>query len=115
LVEKPLHQNQFAYRAGISTETALFQVVNRLEKSLNHKDIVLGAFLDIEGAFDNTSFHAIVKAAGDRGLEKTCCRWIGSMLDSRPIYMSLMGSSLTIKVAGGCPQGGISPPMEPCC
>src|SRR5215510_6015410 len=31
LIDKPLHQNQFAYRAGISTETALFQVVNRLE------------------------------------------------------------------------------------
>jgi hypothetical protein len=31
LVEKPLHQNQFAYRAGMSTETALFQVVHRLE------------------------------------------------------------------------------------
>jgi hypothetical protein len=28
LVEKPLHQNQFAYRAGMSTETALFQVVH---------------------------------------------------------------------------------------
>jgi nitrite reductase/ring-hydroxylating ferredoxin subunit len=39
LVEKPLHQNQFAYRAGMFTETALFQVVYRLEKSLNHRDI----------------------------------------------------------------------------
>ena len=28
LVERPLHQNQFAYRAGMSTETALFQVVH---------------------------------------------------------------------------------------
>ena len=32
LVEKPLHQNQFAYRARMSTETALFRVVRRLEK-----------------------------------------------------------------------------------
>jgi hypothetical protein len=35
LVEKPLHQNQFAYWAVMSTETALFQFVHRLEKSLN--------------------------------------------------------------------------------
>jgi len=63
LVEKPLHQNQFAYRAGMSTETALFQVVYRMEKSLNHREIALGAFLDIEGAFDITSFHAIITAA----------------------------------------------------
>ena len=27
LVEKPLHQNQFAYRAGMSMDTALYQVV----------------------------------------------------------------------------------------
>jgi hypothetical protein len=34
LVEKPHHQNQYAYRAGMSTETALLQVVQRLEKCL---------------------------------------------------------------------------------
>ena len=83
LVERQLHQNQFAYRAGVSTETALFQVVHRLEKSLKHKEIALGAFLDIEGVFDNTSFSAIITAARERGLEETCCRWVGSMLESR--------------------------------
>jgi hypothetical protein len=40
LVEKPLHQNQYAYRAGMSTETALFQVVKRLERCLEHRDCV---------------------------------------------------------------------------
>jgi hypothetical protein len=74
LVEKPLHQNQFAYTAGMSMETALFQVVHRLEKCLEHKEIALGAFLEIEGAFDNTSFKTIITAAKERGLEKTCCR-----------------------------------------
>jgi hypothetical protein len=63
LVEKPLHQNQFAYRAGMSTETALFQIVHKLEKSLNHKQIALCAFLDIEGAFDNNSFNTMTTAA----------------------------------------------------
>jgi hypothetical protein len=33
LVEKPIHQYQYDYRAGMSTETTLFQVVLRLEKS----------------------------------------------------------------------------------
>jgi hypothetical protein len=41
----------------------------------------LGAFLDTEGIFDKTSFHAIVEAARERGLEETCCRRIGPMLD----------------------------------
>jgi len=95
----------------MSTEMALFQVVHRLEKSLNHKEIVLGAFLDIEGAFDNTSFNAITTAAREHGLEETCCRWVKSMLESRLIHTSLMGSSLTARVIGGCPQGGVLSPL----
>jgi retron-type reverse transcriptase len=70
----------------------------------------LGAFLDIEGAFDNTSFHAVTTAARERGLE-TCCRWVRAMLESRLAYTSLMGRSLTAKVVGGCPQGGALSPL----
>jgi hypothetical protein len=70
LVEKPLHRYQFAYRAGMPTETALFHVVHRLEKTLKHKQVALGAFLDIEGAFDNTSFNAMVRAARVVGWKK---------------------------------------------
>jgi len=117
LVERPLHQNQFAYKVGMSIETALFQVVHRLEKSLNQKEIALGAFLDIEGAFDNTSFNAIITAAGECGLDETCCRWVRSMLENRLVHTSLMGSSLTAKVVGGCPPGRsfISSLVEPTC
>ena len=56
------------------TETAVFQVVHRLEKYLNQKEIVLVVFLDNEGAFDNTSFGAIIMAARERGIEETCFR-----------------------------------------
>jgi hypothetical protein len=64
--------------AGMSTETALFQFFHRLEISLNHREIALGAFLDIEGTFDNTSFHAIATAPRERGLE-TCYRWVRAL------------------------------------
>jgi hypothetical protein len=30
--------------------------------------------MDIEGAFDNTSFDAIITDARERGLEETCCK-----------------------------------------
>jgi hypothetical protein len=111
LVEKPLHRYQFTYRTGMSTETALFKVVHRLEKSLKHKEIALGAFLDIEGAFDNTSFDTMVGAARGRGLEDTCCRWIRSMLESRLVHAFLNGSSTAARVAGGCPQKGVLSPL----
>ena len=76
LVEKTVHQKQFAYRAGMSTDTAIYEVVQRLEKSLEHKETGLGVFLDIEGAFGNILFDAIIIAARQRWLQETCCKWI---------------------------------------
>jgi hypothetical protein len=67
----------------------------------------LGAFIDIEGAFDNTSFHAITTAARQREFEETCCRWISSMLKNRLVHTTLTGCSLTAKVVEGCSQGGV--------
>jgi hypothetical protein len=76
----------------MSIETVLFQVVERLEKSLKHKEIALGTFLDTKGAFDNTSFSTIITAARERGLEETCCRWVTSMLESRLVHTSIMAA-----------------------
>jgi hypothetical protein len=47
----PLYRNPHAYQIGKSTETAM-HVVTRTENDIEHKDIALAAFLDIEGAFD---------------------------------------------------------------
>jgi hypothetical protein len=76
------------------------------------KEIVLGAFLDIVGAFDNTSFNAITTAARQHGLQETCCRWVRSMLESRlVVHTSLIGSNLTAQVVRGCRQGGVLSPL----
>lgn len=111
LARRPLHRDQHAYRSGLSTDTALFQVTQRLEKAINQKEVALGAFLDIQGAFDNTSFRSIIRAVRSRGTNDTCCRWIGSMLECRMVQTTLMGQTLTAKVAGGCPQGGVLSPL----
>jgi hypothetical protein len=58
LKEYPLHQNQHAYQTGKSAETTLHNVTC-IENAIEHKDIALGATLDIEGAFDRTSFDII--------------------------------------------------------
>jgi hypothetical protein len=63
LTMHPLHRNQHAYQTGKSTETALHNVVTRIESAIELKDIALEAFLDIAGAFDRTSFDTIKQAA----------------------------------------------------
>jgi hypothetical protein len=70
-------------------------------------DTALGAFLDIEGAFDRTCFDIIKQAAERHGIEPTICRWICAMLDSRNITAILSGETLRVSAARGCPQGGV--------
>jgi len=55
----PMHPRQHAYQAGKSTESALHQLVGRIEKALDAKEFALGIFFDIEGAFDNTPCYAV--------------------------------------------------------
>jgi hypothetical protein len=40
---------------------------------MENKEVALGAFLDIEGAFHSTSCNIIIKTAKQRGLEDTIC------------------------------------------
>jgi hypothetical protein len=95
----PLHRNQRAYQTGKSTETALHNVVTRIENATEHKDIALGVFLDIEGAFHRTSFDTIKQAAERHGIEPAVCRWICAMLESRNISATLSGEALGATMA----------------
>jgi hypothetical protein len=72
LNEYPLHQNQHANR------TVLSNVVTSSESAIEHKEITLGAFVDVEQAFDRISFDA-----ERRGNQPTICSWILPMLESR--------------------------------
>jgi len=60
LVSVLIHPRQHAFQAGKSTESALHQLVGRIEKALGARKYSLGGvFFDIEGAFDNTSCKSI--------------------------------------------------------
>jgi hypothetical protein len=54
LTIQPLHPNQHAYQAGRSVETALHQLMLRVERALDQQEIALGIFLDVERAFNST-------------------------------------------------------------
>jgi hypothetical protein len=101
-----LHRNQHVYQVGKSTETALHNVVTLIEISTQCKVNTLGAFLDIEGAFERTSFDTIIQAAGRHGIEPALCRWICAMLKNRNIRATLSGETQTVSGARVCPQGG---------
>jgi hypothetical protein len=46
-----------------STETALHNAMTRIQSATEHKEIALGALLDIEGVFDSIPFDIITQTA----------------------------------------------------
>lgn len=55
LANRSLHQDQYAYRIGVSSENALSWTTEKVDFAFEIKQILLCAFLDIDDAFDNTS------------------------------------------------------------
>lgn len=107
----PLHNLQFAYIKGKSTELAAHHLVTKIEKTLAWNQIALCAFMDIQGAFDNTGFDSISHSLRSRSINRTVHKWILSMLKDRQISSQLGGSKLTVLAAKGCPQGGVLSPL----
>lgn len=107
----PLCKYQFAYQSGKSTITALQSLVNKIEKSLEAKEIAVVAFLDIEGAFDNASYSSMSSAMEARGLDKSVIEWVMTMLKGRTISADLGGAQISIRSTKGCPQGGVLSPL----
>lgn len=108
---KCLHKNQHAYILGKSTDTALHQVVGKIENSILNKGTTLGLFIDIEGAFDKATFRSIDLALANHGVNNTIRRWISAMLRCRTVTLSIGNTSKKAQVAGGCPQGGVLSPL----
>jgi hypothetical protein len=52
LKDYPLNPMQHAYLKGKSTETALHDLVYKIDGSLVHKEFTLGISLNVAGAFD---------------------------------------------------------------
>ena len=110
----PLHRYQYAYQSGKSCEMAVHELVSRCKKTLRYKEIALGAFLDIEGAFDNTTFASITAAMEKRGLSPLVRNWVNDMLKSRTVITTLQGTTVRATVTRGCPQGGVLSPLLWC-
>jgi hypothetical protein len=91
LKKYPPHRNQHAYQKDKSTETALHNVLTRIESATKYKDTALGAFLIIEGAFDRSSFDIIKQAIEKHGTEPVLCRWSCAKLESRNLIATLSG------------------------
>jgi hypothetical protein len=65
----PLHFYQYASQAGRSVEITFHRLVYKIERSLRDGLVALGAYLDSEGAFDNTTFGSVFRTAEEHGVD----------------------------------------------
>jgi hypothetical protein len=95
-------------------ETALHQLIVGVEKALDQQEIALGAFLDIEGAFNNIHYDTMCDALVRHGREHTIVRWIRVTLEGRVAVVTLNETSQRVAISRGCPQGGVLSPLLFC-
>jgi len=103
--------NQYAFRKGCSTETALSKVYDELEKSYYNGKIGIAAFLDIEGAFDRVPFKIIRKAMKRHNINPFVLEWYDFLVRYRTVRANIKGNTITVRPGRGTPQGGVLSPL----
>ena len=103
LLDLPIHPRQHAFQAGKSTESALHQLVNRIEKALSAGQYALGVFFGIQGAFDNTPLVSVNRALRDRKVSFAVQQWITALLDQRKVGVQVGSIYIRAKTQCGLP------------
>ena len=104
-------ESQHAYTKGLSTESALSEVLDYVESSFYRRIKVIAVSMDCTGAFDCVGFDAISDAPITKGVPKGMTLWYTNLLKCRKVTANLHGVTRTITPGRGNPQGGILSPL----
>jgi len=107
-----LHPNQFGFRKKLSTNSAILQLVDKLNKALDENKVTIGVFLDLSKAFDTIDHHILVTKLENYGVRGTVNHWFKSYLQNRSQYTILENThSNSRQISCGVPQGSILGPL----
>ena len=96
---------------GMSCETAISRVVDRIESALQRGQQAVGVFLDISGAFDNINHDKALEAMRKREMPELFLNWYGHCLKNRTVTAEVAGASCTRSITRGTAQGGVLSPV----
>jgi hypothetical protein len=108
--DNPMHEDQFGFVKGRSTEHALSATVNKIEKGLHNKEFVITPLLNIKGAFDNIKPPAIIKAMRKQGVRQNVCNMYKQYLTNSRCSCTLSDKAIVAILIMGSSQGGILSP-----
>jgi len=109
VLTNPLYA-QHAYTAGRSTETALTEALDQVERATSNGEHALAVSLDCSGAFDCINFSSAKIAMRLKKVNTTIIKWYDKLLKGRRISAELQGVKTDRIPAKGSPQGGVLSP-----
>ena len=83
-----LYKNQFGFRKKHSTYMALMILVDKINKSLENGEFVIGIFLDFSMAFDTVNHDILLQKLPHYGIRGTAFMWFKSYLSCRYQYVT---------------------------
>ena len=108
LKDNPVHAKQHDFRSDRSTESAISEVCDYVEKHIYKKQFCVGVFLDIRSAFDSIQPLHIYKSLVRFGADEDMAKWYYRYLVHRNVIYSLDGCKVIKSIAVGFPQRGVA-------
>ena len=103
---------QFGFREGYSTYLALTVLMEKLAKSMENGDYVVGVFLDFSKAFDMAKHKIFLSKLYHYGIRDVALTWFQGYLENRQQYATYNGETSNMqKINYGVPQGSIFGPL----
>ena len=107
-----LYKYQFGFRKNHGTNVALFYMFDKIIKSLEEGQIVMGLFLDFRKAFNTVNHQILLKKMYKYGIRGVVYDWFKSYLSNRKQYVNINKvNSPKLNITCGIPQGSILGPL----
>ena len=104
-----LTNTQHGFRPGLSTETALLQVADKLYDNMDNKKISIITLCDLSKAFDSVSHNILLEKCAQLNIDSF---WFENYLKKRTMYVRLgRNYSSELPNCYGVPQGSILGPL----
>lgn len=101
-------KNQYGFRSGLNTETALLDFTTNLANGINNGKCVSGLFLDIKKAFDTVNHTILLDKLNNCGVRGVALNWFTSYLDKRRQCVKVEDKFSDYgEVNCGVPQGSV--------